>query len=368
VDLGLRRIRAGYLFTPYPESFTLLEDLLKDAETLADDRLIAETHLWLARLRHAHGDFLFMSPESQESLQRARQIGEALGDPHLLALPLALEGLFHYFGADFRAAVRVLEEAAPLLERYENFRDASFSAGAAGASRALLGDFAGAGQWVLRSSDLAKRSGDPFARADARIWASLVEWARGDMDRVRELAGDALDLAERADHKVCVVGASVILGDTELREGQPRRAVPPLERGIEVAQYCDAGPLENRARALLSVARFDLEEVPDPTPELESALDRARQFRDRLAEGQILDRRAVARTRLPVPDWQAAFEDFEESLRVFREIETLPFEARALRDFGLALQASGRVEEGREKVVEATRLFRKLGLHDAPQP
>lgn len=289
---------------------------------------------------------------------------EALGDDHLLALPRAIEGFAHYAMADYPGASRVLEEAVPVLEPYELYGDASFMAGALAASRAFLGDFAGAEEWLGRVRDLAERSGDPATRADANVWASQVESVRGDADLVDRYGREALELAEGADHRVCVVGAAVILGDNQLRRQRPERAIPSLERAIEVAQYCFAGPLENRGRALLSVARSKVEEGLDPIAELSGTVERAREFGDRLAEAQILGWRAAARTSLPEPDWEAAFQDFEESLRVFREIRVGPFEARTLREFGRALQASGRPEQGRRRLEQAALLSGTLGLRE----
>jgi hypothetical protein len=96
--------------------------------------------------------------------------------------------------------------------------------------------------------------------------------------------------------------------------------------------------------------------------EIDDALAKAREIGDRLTEGEVLRARAVVLAADESPDWEAVQADFEASVSLFERLGTRPYLARALRDYGLALEAVGRVLDGKEKLEEAERLFTAMGV------
>ena len=98
-------------------------------------------------------------------------------------------------------------------------------------------------------------------------------------------------------------------------------------------------------------------------PRLDASLARAREMGDRLSEGEILRQRAIVRARTAAPDWDAVKADFEDAIAIFEQIETMPYIARALRDYGLTLEAGGRIGEGQEKLSRALKLFESLRMN-----
>jgi len=362
VEVGLGRAKAGYTFVPFDEELRLLEELVPDAEALGDLRLEAEVHLWISRNRHGHGETASSSPALTRSLDRALEIADLMGEDELRGLPLALLASSKLQAAEFRAAAALLEEAVPLLERHGDLGYASYYAGVLALSCARLGEFRRADKWMPHAYALAERSGDPNARLDADIIAGMVEAERGNLMEGIELARRGAELAGQVGNTLCELVGYFAVGDQQLRQGQPELAIPALERSSQLAEFCDAGPIANLSRAWLSAARSRQGNVDEALAGFDAALETAREMGDLLGEAEILRQRAIALATVPSPDWDAAVADFEASLRIFERIEARPYIARSLRDYGMALRASGRIDEAKAKLSRALDLFDEMDI------
>ncbi len=60
--------------------------------------------------------------------------------------------------------------------------------------------------------------------------------------------------------------------------------------------------------------------------------------------------------------WETAKADFEASVSGFETIGARPYLARALRDYGLALQRRGETEAGETKLRRAHSIFDELQI------
>ena len=365
IRVDLARIQAGWTFMPYATDLAILEELLPAAERLGEDRLVAETHLWIVRHRLVHGENPEASPALRTSLAEARRIEDTLGDDHLRALPLTVEAESRFGAGDYRGAIALYEEAVPVLEDVGDYTQASVAAGTMAAAAARLGDFARADEWVARAADLAERSGDPHARLDHHLFEGMIASERGDLERGLDVAWRGTEEARRVDNKACEVVGSFVVGEQALRAGRSAQAIAALERSTEVAQYCEALNVENLAKAWLSVARSQAGDPQEALASLAAALDQAREMGDPMAEGQILHLRGTVRARAAEVDLAATRADLEAALAVFRDLGTRPHEARALRDLGLVLRVAGHTQEAAEVLGAAETLFRQMGLAEA---
>ena len=359
VEVGLDRYRAGHTFIPFDQELELLAALLPLAQTIGDVRLEGEVHLGIVRTLQMKGDH--GSPDISRSLERARAIGEELDDDHFRALPMALEGMACFDAAEYRAAAAKLEHVVPLLEQDRRLAEASYFGSVLALVYARLGEFARADQLLPRATELADRSGDPNAILDADIIRGYVESARGNLEEGIELARRGVELAEKVGNTLCAVVGSYSLGEQHLRRGDIEQAIPALERSTELAEYCDAGPIALLSRACLASVRA-VGDAEGALTDLESALGEVRELGDPLGEAEILRQRAAALMLLPETDWELVAADFEAAIATFERLEARPYLARALQEFGLALQTVGRTAEAEEKVARATDLFQAMDL------
>jgi hypothetical protein len=140
VEIEIGRGRAGWTSRSVEDIIGDLEAILPAAERLGDLELIAPLHLAVAMSRMQRGEKA-TEPLVKRSLDRIAEIGEALHDPSLRALQLAVIGLNQVFTGPIREGVSALEEAVPLLEQRQDFIGAAFARGALAIGYAHLGEF-----------------------------------------------------------------------------------------------------------------------------------------------------------------------------------------------------------------------------------
>jgi tetratricopeptide (TPR) repeat protein len=357
VEIELGRVRAGWSWTSMEAAIEALEAILPDAEELGDTDLLTPLHLLLA-LTRLQGGQQTSDPAVKRSLDRVTEIGEAIGDPSLRAMPLALTGLMQVFSGPIREGVASLEEAVPLMERREDFIGASFARGALAIGYAQLGEFDKAEAASRNASEIAA-SGDLIAQLDALIAESMIRAARGDLERAVPLAQKCIDRAEETGASACVMASSWVLGDALHRQGRFADAREALQRGNEISMVVDRKVWRPTLQAWLGSTVAALgDDVTEA--ELDEALDTARSIDNRVGQAGILFKRAEA--AVSRKDWDAALQDFASSVEILESEGMRPSLARALRAWGLALRAAGDTAEGEASLRRALALFDELGL------
>lgn len=358
IELGLGKARASIAFRPAADLIADLEGILPAAERLGDPALIAPVHLLLALVRLQAGE-----PASdaavKRSLDRVAEIGEALGDPSLRAMPLALIGLTQVFSGPIRAGVAALEEAVPLLQRREDYIGAAFARGALAIGYAELGEFDKAEAAARNASELAA-SGDLIAQLDALIAESMVRSARGRLDEAAPLALQCVNRAEEMGASGCVMPSAWVLGDVYHRQGRFEDARRVLQRGAEISMVVDRKAWRPTLQAWLGSTAAALGDLVAFEGNWEEGLATVRSTGNRYGEAGILWKRAEARTRRG--EWDEALADFAASAAILEAEGARPNLARVLRGWGETLRAAGRAAEGDEKLRRALALFEEMGI------
>src|SRR4029079_16125577 len=125
-------------------------------ETLADPELTAKLHTFLALIRLQNGQQP-TDPDVRQSLDKVAEIGVALNDASLRALPLAMIGMNQVFIGPIDKGVASLEEAVPLLESKSDSTGAAFARGALAMGYARLGRFEEAADAARHATEIAAR-------------------------------------------------------------------------------------------------------------------------------------------------------------------------------------------------------------------
>lgn len=356
IEVKLGRARAGYSFLPADEALGSLEEIVSEAEDLGDLELLSRVHMLIALGRLQSGD-LPTEPVVARSLARIEEIGLALGDPAIRAMPLAFVGLSQVFTGPVRAGVEALEKAVPLLQEQKDSIGAAFARGGLAIGFATLGEFDKADAAAANANELAKE-GDLIAQLDALIAESMVRAAEGRLDLAVPLARECVDRAESTGASACVLASSWVLGDALHRLGKFADARKILQRGADVALMVDRQVWRPTLQAWLRTAAAALGEVEGG--DFEDALGTARSIGNHLGEAGILGKRAE--TAAARGDLEAALADFAAAVRILEEQEARPGLARALQSWGDALRGAGRNDEAAPILGRAATLFDELGL------
>jgi tetratricopeptide (TPR) repeat protein len=360
VEVEIGRVRAGWTFRPIEDLIADLEAILPTAEGLGELELIAPIHLSLALARLQLGESA-SEPALKRSLDRVAEIAEAIDDPSLRALPLALVGLTQVFTGPIRDGVSKLEEAVPLLERRQDFIGASFARGALAIGYANLGEFAKADAAARNATELAA-SGDLIAQLDALIAESMVRSMRGRLDEAVPLARTCVERAEETGATACVIASSWVLGDAYERLGRFEEARQSLQRGHEISLVVDRMVWRPTLQAWLGLAKAALGDPAMGDREWDEALATTRSIHNRVGEAGILWKRAQAAAKRG--ETTQALTWFAESAAIAEELGARPQLARVLRDWGETLHAAGRTSEGSETLRRALTLFVDMGIVD----
>ena len=358
VEIELGRGRAGWTFRPMDDIIGEIEAIVPTVERLGDLDLIAPVHLALAMARMQRGERA-SDPEVKRSLDRAAEIGDALHDPSLRAMQLAVIGLSQIFTGPIRDGVIALEEAVPLLEQRQDHIGAAFARGALAMGYAHLGEFDKAERAARYATELAA-GGDLIAQLDAQIAESIVRSERGQLDEAIPIAQACVMRAEEAGATACAVFSSWVLGDIYQRQGRLQEARETLQRGDELALVVDRKMWRPSLQAWLGTSAAALGDFAAAEGSWEEGLATARSIGNRFGEAGILWKRAEASAQRG--DRAAALADFEASAAILEEFEARPQLARVLRGWGETLRAAGRVAEGDATLRRALVLFEAMGI------
>lgn len=356
VEVQLGRAQAGYSFLPVEESVGTLDSAVVAADELGDPELIARVHIFIALGLLQSGETP-ASPTVKRSLDRIAQIGEAAGDPSIMALPLALVGLNQVFAGPVREGVAALEKAVPLLQQQEDSIGAAFARGALAMGYASLGEFEKAEAAAKNARELAEH-GDLIAQLDALIAESFVKSMMGQLEAALPLAQECVDRAEETGASACVLASSWILGDAFHRLGRFSEARDVLKRGSDVSLMVDRKVWRPTLQAWLGSTLAALGEVADG--DFDEALETSRSIGNRVGEAGILSKRAEMRAG--GGDIEPALADFAAAAAIFEDLGVRPGLARLLRGWGTALRDAGRVEEAAPILKRSISLFEELGL------
>jgi len=358
VEIELGRGRAGWTFRASDDIIGDLEAIVPTAERLGDLELIAPIHLALAMARMGRGERA-SDPEVKRSLDRVAEIGDALHDPSLRALQLAVIGLNQIFTGPIREGVTALEEAVPLMEQRQDFIGAAFARGALAMGYARLGEFDKAEKAAQYATELAA-GGDVIAQLDAQIAESVVRSERGQLDEAVPIARACVLRAEETGATACAVVSSWVLGDVYQRQGRLQEARETLQRGNELALVVDRTFLRPTLQAWLGTSATALGDFAAAEGSWEEPLATARSIGNRFGEAGILWKRAEASAQRG--DREAALSDFAASAAILEEFEARPQLARVLHGWGETLRAAGRTAESDATLDRALALFEEMGI------
>ena len=356
IEVKLGRARAGYSFLSADEALASLEEIVTEAEDLGDLELLSRVHMLIALGRLQSG-----APPSEptvaRSLARIEEIGLALDDPSIRAMPLAFVGLSQVFNGPVRAGVEALEKAVPLMHQQRDSIGAAFARGGLAMGYATLGEFDKADIAAANAKELAE-DGDLIAQLDALIAESMVRAAEGRLDLAVPIARECVDMAEATGASACVLASSWVLGDALHRLGKFADARDILKRGADVALMVDRQVWRPTLQAWLRTASAALGEIAGG--DYEESLAMARSIGNHIGEAGILSKRAEAAAGRG--EFDAAVADFALAAAILEGEGARPSLARVLRGWGETLRAAGHMDEATPILQQSLALFETLDL------
>ncbi len=236
---------------------------------------------------------------------------------------MAVNGLLLIHDGKRREAIPVLEQAIDLLEQFL-VNEASFYAFSLALTYAELGDLETSARVAARGQELADRSGDPKALADADIFQGFMLAMQGRFEEATALAMTGGERATSINELMCMTMANLLIGESQLNLDRLGPAIQYLDKARSQAGECRALDVERMSNVSLKVARAMANEDPEALNGLDLLLAQTRDAGDPLREAQVLLRRAQANATMSAGDRDSARADAAAAVTILRELEVQP--------------------------------------------
>lgn len=195
-----------------------------------------------------------------------------------------------------------------------------------------------------------------FQYADVFRRLGIIRAAMGEPESAAPCLEESVALAEKIPYPEAVRSGHGALAEQELLEGKPEAALARLEPLAERSDREELGIMR-----LLPYLAWSYLESGDEGRAEEVALEgieRARAQGNRLALVELLRVRGMVLARLRRADEAEGV--FQEAVSVARSLRYPYAEARSLYEWGLMHAGRSETKQGRDRLEEAARIFRKL--------
>jgi tetratricopeptide (TPR) repeat protein len=178
----------------------------------------------IGTLTYFQGDMARAIAASEEGLALARSVGHAW----MQTIALVILGIIDFSQSDLPNGRRHLEEAASLAQTVADPWLESIAIAGLGLVALYGGDLAKATDLCSRAVSLARSTGEKWGIFNALYHAGIVAIARGDAKAVRQAFTEAMQAAQRLNHRYSQATALSGLAWAILREGGPEHAAAML--------------------------------------------------------------------------------------------------------------------------------------------
>jgi class 3 adenylate cyclase/tetratricopeptide (TPR) repeat protein len=342
---------------------------LREAESLAagldDPRRLGQISVFLTNHFYLMGAY----DQAIATAQHAMALATASGEVVLYALANRDLGIAYQAQGDYRRAIDCFGQVVTSLEgarRHERF-----------------------GQVLLPS-------------VNSRAWLAVCHAELGMFVEGRPLGEEGLRIAEVVNHPASLMVAAWGIGLLSLRQGDLPRALPLLERAIDICQDADFLVWIPRMAAPLGAAYTLARRVTDAMPLLTQALEQstaretvayqafcglsmgeAQMLAGRLEEAHTLAERMLELTRVhqerghqaytlrllgdiaarhEPPERESAVAHYRQALALAEELGMRPLQAHCYRGLGMLYAATGQREQARPALSTALTLYRDMDM------
>jgi transcriptional regulator with XRE-family HTH domain/tetratricopeptide (TPR) repeat protein len=356
-DALMRWVEAAFKFRPYQEQLERLSRAEEIARGLNDTpRLILALH-WKANVYLARGLWTQAGPSLMECLALA----EALGNEALTVRPLYFKGLMTSF-ADPGAALVLLEQARVLAHRYQDLHVESLALATKGQMEAQLGEFVPSLESLQLARQISDKTDSPLTESDVDLMVAWAYLAMGDMQHVVEFSQLSLERAIATDNMDCICSSLACLGYGYLNLQRIPDALNAFEKGIERSEISGAIIPRLMSQAGLAMSRFCSGDI-GAIQNLEDIMGEMQTYQNYL--GAANTAQMLGTCLVQTGQLERAEEHLKAALEYYRQLNLLPYLARALFSLASLHQEQARYPEAERAREEVDALIKALNTDQA---
>jgi predicted ATPase len=335
----------------------------------AAGELVTQARAWngLAFLEERQGNNRASVERADRAEALAREAGEAGRGERIRAMNL--KGWACYRLGDAPAVLTLGEQTLKLCLELGDQRGLVTSYKLHGVAHLQLGEFKEADRFFNQGLALAQNVGD--RRNACAMWSNLGESARlrGDVQAAAELYQKALAMTQEIGSRESEIIYQSNLAGARLGLRQFEQAERDSRRAISLAATPTFSAL-SETYSFLSEACLGQEKLAEALAAARRALDLARVSESELDQGgawRALARASAALARGGPKDARSVTSEddprvcFEQSLRVFEQMNAEGEQARTLRHWAQFESQEGRREASQNMLARARAIFERLG-------
>jgi tetratricopeptide (TPR) repeat protein len=362
IDLRSALYQALYPLLEFGRSLEYLREAEPLAEALGDQRRLG----WIS----AHMSYcLGMLGDMEHAIvvgQRAHAIAATLGDGALQCETNVHLGRTYFLLGDYRRAIEVLRRnVASIAGDQRRERVGMPDLPRAVMSRAFLalchaerGEFAAGIARGEEAERMAEAVDQPLSRIVASTGVGILYLVKGDCPKAIPALERGLEVCQHWDIRAYAPGIASALGASYTLSRQMGEALPLLE------QYAFKGAVgqPSRAVAWLSEAYLVAGRVEDAMQLAQQALELCQAHRNRGSEAWALRLRgAIAAQREPLEAAQAE-SSYQQALALAEELGMRPLQAHCHRGLGTLYAATGQREQARTALSTVIAMYRAMDM------
>jgi len=338
-------------------TLTHLREAGRLAEEARDDRRLGWACAYLTVHYGARGTL----HDATASGQRALQLATATGDAGLSIMARFFLGIAHHCLGDYAAAIENFQDVVALLATRPDDRFGEpgppglFARGFLAWSLADQGRFDAAIAMGEEGLRLAEAVEQPFTLMHG-CFLGIVYLERGDLERAIPLLERGLELCRATDLHLWTAEIAADLGYAYALAGRHEEAVPILEATLAEATMTDLRYTYARQHARVGEAHWLAGRVEEAERLAARALEVARAHRQPGQEALALHLCGL------VGDEASAETRFGEALSLASSLGMQPLVARCHLALGKLHRALGKTASADEHIAAATQQFRQMGM------
>jgi class 3 adenylate cyclase/tetratricopeptide (TPR) repeat protein len=342
---------------------------LRSAESLAET--LGDNHR-RGQVSYALSNYFWQMGEPERALEcgrRALVLAADLGDVDLQLLANEQLGATHHVQGDYRQAVAALSkivvalEGAPLHQRLVRAQlAATRSCANLVMCLAELGVFAEGNARGADAVRLAEATDSPYGRCLAYLGVGYLHLRQGDLHRAIPVLERGLELCETVGIPLAFPWLAPPLGAVYPLAGRTAEALPLLEQATEQATGMHLQVWQSVRIAWLSEASLLAGLVEDAGDLACRALEHAREHQERGSEAWTLRLlgEIAARREPPEDDQTEAY--YRQALALAEERGMRPLQAHCHRGLGTLYAAIGQHELARTELSAAITLYQDMEM------
>jgi tetratricopeptide (TPR) repeat protein len=301
--------------------------------------------------------------------QRALALARAGADDLQQALAHRYLGVVYKAQGDYGQAIACFEQAAAFFggarqhERYgQALVPAVFARAALAACHAEVGQFPEG--WAVGDAGLqmAEAVAHPASLMFAVWGCGLVALGQGDVLRALPLLERALDICQDADLPTYFPRIAVAVGAAYTLQGRVADAVCLLTRALAQSTAADRKPFETLSRLALGEAQARAGCLEDAHTHATRALRLARAHEEQSNQAYALCLLGAIAAQQPSPAVAEAAASYRQALTLAEELGMRPLQAHCHRGLGTLYAATGQREQARTALSTAMAMYQSMDM------